>query len=171
MRFWEPAPPALKKASTSSSTRMEIGCFAGGATSTASDQSKSSGTASGSSRTAFSISSSVSAATRAQSVFPGRRSSLETIVISSSLVPACPPCGDEPADIAADRERDGDFLPVDVAEDLVSGFAMAIRSTDESVAVEYSFQVREVDVVNAQIGFAFLLMPSERANARNQTSD
>jgi hypothetical protein len=45
---------------------------------------------------------------------------------------------------------------------------MTIRPTDESVAVEYSFHVLEVDSVIAQIAFALFRIPSERANAREQ---
>jgi hypothetical protein len=45
---------------------------------------------------------------------------------------------------------------------------MTIRPTDESVAVENSFRVLEVDSVIAQIAFALFRMPSEVANAREQ---
>jgi hypothetical protein len=57
---------------------------------------------------------------------------------------------------------------VDVSEDLIPDFAMAIRSTDERVAVENSFHIQEVDLVNAQIAFAFPRVPPELANVREQ---
>jgi len=45
---------------------------------------------------------------------------------------------------------------------------MTIRSTDESVAVENSFRVLEVDLVIPQIAFALSRMPSKVANACEQ---
>jgi hypothetical protein len=45
---------------------------------------------------------------------------------------------------------------------------MTIRSADESVAVENSARVLEVDLVIAQIAFALLRVPSEIANACEQ---
>jgi len=45
---------------------------------------------------------------------------------------------------------------------------MTVGSTDERVAVENSFHVLEVELVNAQIARTLLLMPSERKNAREQ---
>ena len=43
-----------------------------------------------------------------------------------------------------------------------------VGSTDEGVAVEDAFHVLKVDLVDAQVACALLLMPSERANAREQ---
>src|SRR6202040_2045416 len=107
---------------------MEIAFFLAGMTRTASDQSISIGTASGSLATALAMSSSVSASKRAQSVLPFLGESLETIVIFLSLVSACAPRRDEPADWAADRACDRDFPLLDVTEDLIPDFAMTIRS-------------------------------------------
>jgi hypothetical protein len=45
---------------------------------------------------------------------------------------------------------------------------MAVGSTDKRIAVENSFHILEVDLVNTQIASAFHLMPSERTNAREQ---
>jgi hypothetical protein len=45
---------------------------------------------------------------------------------------------------------------------------MTIRSADESVAVENSARVLEVDLVIAQVAFALFRIPSEFANAREQ---
>jgi hypothetical protein len=45
---------------------------------------------------------------------------------------------------------------------------MPVRSTDEGVAVEYSFHVFEVDLVNPKIAFALFRIPSEFPNAREQ---
>src|ERR1017187_3531160 len=98
---------------------MEIAFFFEGMTSTASSQLKSRGTASGSFRTAASICSSVSASTAAQSVFPRLVESLETIVIFLSFVSARAPCRDDPAERAAERAGDRDFLPLDIPEDLI----------------------------------------------------
>jgi hypothetical protein len=52
--------------------------------------------------------------------------SRETLIEFSSFVFPRPPCRDEPTDVAANRERDGDFAIVDVAEDLVPDLAMTI---------------------------------------------
>src|SRR3954462_13868274 len=113
MRRWYPSPSFLKKFSTSSSTRIEIACFFGGMTKTASDQSISRGTASGSFATAWVISSSVSASTAAQSVLPFVGEYRETIVIFSSLVSARRPCRDDPEERAAERAGDRDLPPLD----------------------------------------------------------
>src|SRR3954447_2230374 len=126
---------------------MEIACFFGGTTRTASDQSISRGTASGSLATARVISSSVSASTAAQSVFPFPGEYRETIVIFSSFIASRGPGRDEPAERAAERTGDRDFPPLKISEDLVPDFAMTIRSADESVAVENSAHVLEVDLV------------------------
>src|ERR1700687_549416 len=115
---------------------MEIAFFLGGMTRTASDQSRSIGTASGSFATALAMSSSVSASTRAQSVLPFLGESLETIVIFFSLVSARAPCRDAAAERPAERAAARHFPPLDISEDLVSAFAMPIRSADEGVAVE-----------------------------------
>src|SRR5712671_4629441 len=115
---------------------MEIAFFLAGITRTASDQSISIGTASGSFATAFAMSSSVSASTRAQSVLPFLGESLETIVIFSSFVASRAPRRDEPAEGPADRAGDRDFPLLDIPEDLIPDFAMTIRSADESVAVQ-----------------------------------
>ena len=115
-----------------------------------------------------SICSSVNAARAAQSVFPRRGSSRETTVIFPSFVPARAPRRNEPALLAAERAGDRDFPAMDVSEDLVPDFVMAVGSTDERVAVENPFHILEVDLVDAQIACALLLMPSERANAREQ---
>jgi len=45
---------------------------------------------------------------------------------------------------------------------------MTIRSADEGVAVENSSDVLEVDLVIAQIAFAFFRIPSEVTNACEQ---
>jgi hypothetical protein len=45
---------------------------------------------------------------------------------------------------------------------------MTIRSTYESIAIENDTDVREVDLVIAQIAFALLLIPPEFTNAREQ---
>jgi len=45
---------------------------------------------------------------------------------------------------------------------------MTIRSADESVAVENSARILEVDLVIAQVSFALLRIPSELANACEQ---
>src|ERR1700726_2000050 len=140
---------------------MEIAFFLAGMTRTASDQSISMGTASGS----LAMSSSVSASKRAQSVVPFLGESLETIVIFLSLVAPCAPRRDEPADCATDRACDRDFPLLDVTEDLIPDFAMTIRSADESVAVENSPDVLEVDLVIAQVAFALFRIPSEFPNA------
>src|ERR1700687_4147379 len=114
---------------------MEIAFFFAGITSTASDQSISMGTASGSFATALAMSTSVSASTRAQSVLPFLGESLETIVIFFSLVSARAPCRDDPAERPAERAGDRDFPALDISEDLVSDFAMTIRQADEGVGV------------------------------------
>src|SRR6266404_369343 len=147
---------------------MEIAVFLGGMTRTASDQSMSIGTASGSFATALAMSSSVSASTRAQSVLPFLGESLETIVIFSSLVAPRAPCRDDPAERPAERAGDRDFPPFDVPKDLIPDFAMTIRSADESVAVENSAHVLEVDLVIEQVDFSLLRIPPEIANAREQ---
>src|SRR6202165_1528666 len=147
---------------------MEIAFFLAGMTRTASDQSISIGTASGSFATALAISSSVRASTRAQSVLPFLGKSLETIVIFFSLVASRTPCRDDPAERAAERAGDRDFPPFDVPKDLIPDFAMTIRSADEGVAVENSSNVLEVDLVIAQVAFAFFRIPSEITNACEQ---
>src|SRR3954451_9790437 len=114
--------------------RMEMAFFLAGMTRTPSDQSMSRGTASGSLRTASSICSSVSASSAAQSVLPRIGSYLETIVIFSSLIFSRAARRDDVAECAADRARDDDFSPFEIAEDLVPDFAMTIRSPDENVA-------------------------------------
>jgi hypothetical protein len=48
---------------------------------------------------------------------------------------------------------------------------MTIRSADESVAVENSAHVLEVDLVIAQVIFALFRIPSVIANAREQPLD
>jgi hypothetical protein len=58
---------------------------------------------------------------------------------------------------------------VDVSEDLVPDFAMTIRPMDECIAAENSFDVLEVDPVNSPIAFALFRMPSEVANACEQS--
>jgi hypothetical protein len=78
------------------------------------------------------------------------------------------PRRDDPALLAAERARDRDFPAVDESEDLIPDFAIAIRSADERVAVEDSFHIREVDLVNAQIAFAFPQVPC--ANRRRKSS-
>src|ERR1700730_8551409 len=98
---------------------MEIAFFFGGITRTASDQSRSIGTASGSFATALAMSSSVSASTRAQSVLPFLGESLETILIFFSLITARAPCRDEPAERAAEFAGDRDFPALEISEDLV----------------------------------------------------
>src|SRR3981081_4050378 len=113
---------------------MEIAFFFAGMTRTASDQSISVGIASGLFVAALAMSSSVNASTAAQSVLPFLGESLETIVIFSSFVAARAPCRDDPAERAAERAGDRDFPPLEISEDLVSDFAMTIRSADESVA-------------------------------------
>jgi hypothetical protein len=45
---------------------------------------------------------------------------------------------------------------------------MAVRSTDECVAVENASYVLEVDLVFTQIACAFSRIPSDFANAREQ---
>jgi hypothetical protein len=45
---------------------------------------------------------------------------------------------------------------------------MTIRSADESIALENSAHVLEVDLVIAQIAFALVRIPSELANAYEQ---
>src|SRR3954452_2423155 len=147
---------------------MEIACFFGGTTRTASDQSISSGTASGSFATAWVISSSVSASTAAQSVLPFVGEYRETIVIFSSFVATRGPCRDDPEERAAERASDRDFPPLEISEDLVPDFAMTIRSADECVAVENSLDVLEIDLVITQVIFAFFRIPSEVANACEQ---
>jgi hypothetical protein len=116
-------------------------------TRTASDQSTSSGTASGSLRTASAISLSVKASTAAQSVFPCRRSCRKALVELSPFFARRAASRDEPADFAADRECGEDFPIVDVAENFVPDFAMTIRSTDDVVTIENSFHVLKVDLV------------------------
>ena len=70
----------------------KIAFFFGGMTRTALDQSMSSGTASGSSRTASSICLSVKASTAAQSVLPLRRSPHFLLIIRSFLISSCAAC-------------------------------------------------------------------------------
>src|SRR5207302_8921167 len=110
---------------------MEIAFLPGGTKRTASDQSKSSGTASGSLRIAASISSSVKAATAAQSVFPRRGSSRDTTVIFSSFVFAGTPRRNNAAPVFADRAGDCDFLAMDIPEYLIPDLTLAIWSADE----------------------------------------
>jgi hypothetical protein len=93
------------------------------------------------------------------------------IVVFLPLVFPRPARGDDPADFAAERTGDRDFAPLDEPEDLIPDFVMAIRSTDEERSVENSFHICEVDSVNAQIAGALLVMPSERANPRDQSLD
>jgi len=45
---------------------------------------------------------------------------------------------------------------------------MTIRSTDEGVAVEYPFYVREIDLVIAPVDFAFPRISVKSANLREQ---
>src|SRR6476660_1898123 len=152
---------------------MEIAVFLGGTTRTASDQSMSIGTASGSFATALAMSSSVRASTRTQSVLPFLGKSLETVVIFFSLIASRAPCRDDPAVRTAERACDRDFPPLDVPEDLVPDFAMTIRSADEGVAVENSSDVLEVDLVIAQIASRFFgFHPKSRtpANSRCMSS-
>src|ERR1700682_514235 len=148
---------------------MEMSFFLGGMTRTASDQSISMGTSSGSFATPLAISSSVSASTRAQSVLPFVGESLETIVVLFSFVAPRPPRRDEPADCAADRAGGRDFPPFDIPKDLIPDFVMTIRSADECVVVENSSDVLEVDPVVAQIAFALFRIPSDFADACDQS--
>ncbi|HUK57862.1 MAG TPA: hypothetical protein VLV50_01430 [Stellaceae bacterium] len=85
-----------------------------------------------------------------------------------SFVSACSPRRDEPADFAADRECDRDFATVEVTEDLIPDLAMAIRPTDESVAVENPFHISEIDLVVMQIGLALSRVPIKATNSREQ---
>src|SRR6266404_6719554 len=147
---------------------MEIAFFLAGITRTASDQSMSIGTASGSFATALAMSSSVRASTRAQSVLPFLGESLETIVIFLPLISPRAPGGDDPAERPAERAGDRDFPALDIPEDLIPDFAMTIRSADEGVAIENSSDVLEVDLMIAQVAFAFFRVPSEIANACEQ---
>src|SRR5665213_3261512 len=138
-------------------------------TRTASDQSRSIGTAAGSPATALAMSSSVSASTRAQSVFPFLGESLETIVIFFSFVSSRAPGRDDPAERAAECASDRDFPPFDEPKDLIPDFAMTIRSADEGVAVENSSDVFEVDLVVAQVAFAlFGSHPKSRTPANSR---
>jgi hypothetical protein len=88
-----------------------------------------------------------------------------------SFIPSRAACRDDPADFTAERAGDRDFPTIDVPEDLIPDFAMTIGSTDEGVAVENAFHVLKVDLVNAQISRALILVPSERANTREQFLD
>jgi hypothetical protein len=45
---------------------------------------------------------------------------------------------------------------------------MAVGSTDECVAVENSFHILKINLVNAQVVGALLLVPSECANSHEQ---
>ncbi|WP_244558183.1 hypothetical protein [Tardiphaga sp. OK246] len=72
------------------------------------------------------------------------------------------------AECAADRARDGDFSPFEIAEDLVPDFAMTIRSPDENVAVKDLSNVSKVDLVIDQIAFALGRIPAELGNADEQ---
>jgi hypothetical protein len=57
---------------------------------------------------------------------------------------------------------------VDVPKGLIPDFAMAIRSTDESVAVENSCHILEVDLVVTQVRSALLRVLIKSANLREQ---
>jgi hypothetical protein len=69
-----------------------------------------------------------------------------------------------------ERAGDRDFAALDIPKDLIPDFAMAVRSTDEGVAVEDFFRILEVDPVNAQIAFAFPRVPPEFATVREQAA-
>src|SRR5689334_9919795 len=106
---------------------MEIACFLGGITRTASPQSRSlNSSQSGSLAMAASISSSVRASSAVQSVLPRLGASRETIVIFSALRSVGAPGRDDPAERIAAREDNRDLAPFEIAEDLVPDFAMTI---------------------------------------------
>src|ERR1700693_4502918 len=114
---------------------------------TACDQSKSSGTASGSLRPASAICWSVNARTRAQSVLPRFRSRRGTIVISFSFIFARTPHRDPSAAIFADRTRGGEDHAADDSEDRVSFFTAAIRSTHYDFVIKDLCHIQKIDFV------------------------
>ena len=70
---------------------------------------------------------------------------------------------------AAECADDRDFATFEDAEDLVSDFAMTIRSTDQGRAVENPCCINEIDLVRSKIDFSFVLIPTEHGNAREQS--
>ena len=142
--------------------------FLGGITRTASSKLKSRGTASGSLRTALSISLSVRASTAAQSVLPRWGDPRDTTIKFLPFISSRAAGRDEPADRATERAGNRDFPPLNKAEDLVPDFAMTIRPAGEGIAVKKPLKVFEVDPVVPQVAFALFRIPSEFANAREQ---
>ncbi|MDC7786152.1 hypothetical protein PQJ75_03680 [Rhodoplanes sp. TEM] len=88
----------------------------------------------------------------------------------SSLVPAGASGRDDPAEVAAERAGDRDLPAVDPSEDLVSGFAMTVRSPYEDLSVEDGARVLEVDPVGPQVGLALVRVPAETLNPREAES-
>lgn len=81
------------------------------------------------------------------------------VVKSFSFVSSGAARRDDPADRAADRAGDRDLAAFEKAEDLIPGFAMAIRSPNERVVIENGFHIGKVDAVIIQVARALARIP------------
>src|SRR5216683_272616 len=157
------------------SSRSVTGALPCGQTTRAFFQSSSvqNGGASGSSATARSISSSVSASTRAQSVslFIFRACFSETRVIRSSLISSCPPGTNDAAAIVTPCVDDLRNPAIQFAKRLVPALAIisaAILGLDETPG-EHLDRIDKVDAMLEDIGLALRLVPFAVHRGRSNT--
>src|ERR1700757_4981675 len=141
---------------------MEIAFFFAGMTRTASDQSISIGAASESLATAFAISSSVSASTRAQSVLPLRRSPHFRVMICSFFILPRASRRDHSDDIRSPRKDCCDQLAFQKTYRDPALLVVTIRFAKKNRSVEDPGCILEVDAMLVEIGLALVLVPLER---------
>src|SRR5258708_7426865 len=126
---------------------MEIAFFFGGITRTACDQLTSSGTASGSLRTASAICLSFKASTAAQSVLPLRRSPHFLVIIRSFFISSCAASRDDPKGVSAPREHDGDDAAFRFTNCYPALLHVSVRAAEQARAVEDLDGFVEVDAM------------------------
>src|SRR6195256_4891373 len=145
---------------------MEIAFFLAGITRTASDQSISIGTASGSFATALAMSSSVSASKRAQSVLPFRRSPHFRVTIFSFFIFPCAARRDNPDDVCPPRKGYGDQSVFQRTYREPSLLIVAVRSTKDDWSIKDLDRVVEIDAVFDAIKLVLLFVPIEGSQDR-----
>ena len=116
-----------------------------------------------------SISSSVSASRRFQSVLPFRRgASRETIVIFFSFISPRTPRSYDPAHIVPKRADDHHLSAVEKPAHDVARFSTSIGSQCDDRTIEDDAQFLKIDASFAQNANAFCIVPSERTNPCEQ---
>jgi len=162
MRVWYPRPFDLKNSKTSGSRRILKAFLRGGVMMTAFDQSRLIGAASGSAAAALAISSSLSASTFVQSVFPAGRvqsSSAEYRVIFSSFPVRCGSCRDEPAPPFSLGEDDNEFPAGRLSNRDPAVFAVFDLRARQDDFAEDAGAVFEIDLVLLAIDPGFAVIP------------